>query len=57
MSYVWCPNCWKDVTVKLKTIDGRETVLKPEALDDLRRRLRGRVLEPSDAGYDDSRTV
>ncbi len=43
--------------MKARSIDGRETVLKPEALDDLRRRLRGRVLEPTDAGYDDSRTV
>ena len=40
-----------------RSIDGREIVLKPEPLDDLRKRLRGRVLEPTDAGYDDSRTV
>ena len=43
--------------MKARSIDGSDIVLKPEALDDLRKRLRGRVLEPTDAGYDDSRTV
>ncbi|HJU75490.1 MAG TPA: FAD-binding oxidoreductase [Gemmatimonadaceae bacterium] len=40
-----------------RTLDGREIVLKAATIDDLRKRLRGRVLEPGDPGYDDSRTV
>ena len=40
-----------------KTIEGRELELKPEVLAALKLRLRGPLLVPGDAGYDDSRTV
>ena len=39
------------------TTDGREIDLSPDLLNALRLRLRGPVLVPGDAGYEDSRTV
>lgn len=40
-----------------KTIDGREIALPQATLDALKMRLKGPVLAPGDAGYDESRTV
>ncbi|HVR98176.1 MAG TPA: FAD-binding oxidoreductase [Thermoanaerobaculia bacterium] len=40
-----------------KTIDGREIDLPQAALDGLKLRLKGPVITPGDAGYDESRTV
>ncbi len=40
-----------------KTIDGREIVLPQATLDGLKMRLKGPVLLPGDAGYNESRTV
>ena len=40
-----------------KTIDGREVALKQDGLDGLKARLRGPLLMPGDAGYEESRTV
>jgi FAD/FMN-containing dehydrogenase len=40
-----------------RTLDGQEIELKPEALGGLKMRLRGPVVLPGDAGYDESRTV
>ena len=39
------------------TGDGREVTLKGSAIADLRARLRGRVLLPGHAGYDDARRI
>ncbi len=41
----------------VKTIEGRDVDLKQEAIDGLKMRLRGPLLGPGDAGYDESRTV
>jgi FAD/FMN-containing dehydrogenase len=41
----------------LKTLDGREIELKQDKIDTLKMRLRGPVLLPGGAGYEDSRTV
>ncbi len=43
--------------MKAKMMDGRETELPQATLDSLRMRLKGPLLVPGDAGYDDSRTV
>ena len=43
--------------MKLKTLVGRDIDLKQDKINDLKMRLRGPVLLPGDAGYDDSRTV
>jgi FAD/FMN-containing dehydrogenase len=43
--------------MKIKTLGGREIDLKPEMIDDLKMRLRGPVLLPGEAGYEESRTV
>lgn len=43
--------------MKAKTLEGREIDLKQETLDGLKMRLRGPVLTPGDAGYEESRTV
>lgn len=43
--------------MKVITTSGSEIDLKQELLDDLKMRLRGPVLVPGDAGYDESRTV
>jgi FAD/FMN-containing dehydrogenase len=40
-----------------RTTEGRETDLAPAQIAGLRTRLRGPVLVPGDAGYDESRTV
>lgn len=40
-----------------RTREGREFELKQESLDGLKSRLRGPVLTPDDAGYDEARTV
>jgi FAD/FMN-containing dehydrogenase len=40
-----------------KTITGQEVDLKQEAVEALQRGLRGPLLTPGDAGYEDSRTV
>jgi hypothetical protein len=39
------------------TKEGREFAIGQDALDTLRTRLRGPVLTPGDAGYEESRTV
>ncbi|MBI4262945.1 MAG: FAD-binding oxidoreductase [Acidobacteria bacterium] len=39
------------------TLDGREIDITPAMLADLKMRIRGPVLAPVDAGYEDSRTV
>ena len=41
----------------VKTTAGRDIDLNPSSLDDLKARLRGPVLRPGDAGYDESRSV
>jgi FAD/FMN-containing dehydrogenase len=38
-------------------LDGQVITIDPKSLDDLRTRLRGPLLLPGDAGYEDSRTV
>jgi FAD/FMN-containing dehydrogenase len=43
--------------MKAKTLDSREIDLQQATLDSLKMRLKGPVLVPGDAGYDDSRTV
>jgi len=43
--------------MKAKTVDGREIDLNQDTLDGLKMRLRGPVFRPSDAGYEESRTV
>lgn len=43
--------------MKAKTIDGREIDLPQAALDSLKMGLKGPLLVPGDAGYDDSRLV
>jgi FAD/FMN-containing dehydrogenase len=43
--------------MKVNMMDGCEIDLKQEAVDSLRMRLRGPVLVPGNAGYDESRTV
>ena len=40
--------------MRATTIDGREIDLKQEALDGLKTRLRGPMLVPGDAGYEES---
>jgi len=41
----------------MRTLDGREVDLTQEMLNGLKSRIRGLVLVPSDAGYEESRTV
>ena len=41
----------------MRTLDGREIDLTQDAFNGLKARLRGPVLLPADAGYDESRTV
>ena len=43
--------------MKAKTLDGGEIELQQVALDGLKASLKGPVLAPDEAGYDDSRTV
>lgn len=43
--------------MKAKTLEGRDLDLKPETLAGLKMRLRGPVLAPGEAGYEESRTV
>lgn len=43
--------------MKVKSTDGRELDLQRETFEALRTRLRGPLLFPDDAGYDESRTV
>jgi hypothetical protein len=43
--------------MKMKTKEGHEIELKPDALDSLRMRLKGPVFLPDDVGYEESRTV
>ncbi|MES1241792.1 MAG: FAD-binding oxidoreductase [Acidobacteriota bacterium] len=43
--------------MNVKRMDGGEFELTPEMLGGLRMRLRGQVLVPGDAGYEESRTV
>jgi FAD/FMN-containing dehydrogenase len=43
--------------MKAKTTDGREIDLNQETLNGLKMRLKGSVLLPGDAGYEESRTV
>jgi len=43
--------------MKAKTIGNREVELKAELVNGLKTRLRGPVLLPGEAGYDESRTV
>jgi FAD/FMN-containing dehydrogenase len=44
-------------TMRALTKEGHEFAIKQDALDALRTRLRGPVLTPGDAGYEESRTV
>ena len=46
-----------DPALKAKILDGGEFDLKQDVLNALRMRLKGPVLVPGDAGYDESRTV
>ena len=41
----------------VKTIDGKSASLSPEALDALRGGLRGVLMLPGEAGYDEARTI
>ncbi len=43
--------------MKGKTLDGSEYEFKQDVLDDLKSRLRGAVIAPGEAGYDESRRV
>jgi FAD/FMN-containing dehydrogenase len=43
--------------VGLKTLDGKQHVVSEEALDALRKGLRGKVVLPGEPGYDDARTI
>lgn len=43
--------------MKAKTMDGREIELQQAALDSLKSRLKGPLLVPGDAAYEESRTV
>lgn len=43
--------------MKAKTMEGRDIDLQQDTLNNLKTRLRGDVLMPGDAGYDESRTV
>ena len=43
--------------MRANTTEDREIDLKQNTLDGLKMRLRGPVLVPGDAGYDESRTV
>ena len=43
--------------MKAKTMDGREIDLTQDMLDGLKMRLKGPVLVPGDADYEESRTV
>ena len=43
--------------MRAKTVNGGEIDLKQEAIDGLRMRLLGQLLQPGDAGYEESRTV
>jgi len=40
--------------MKVKTMEGRDIDLQQETLNNLKMRLRGEVLMPGDAGYDES---
>ncbi len=46
-----------DFPVKMKTLDGSDYALSQETLNAFRTRLKGPVLMPGEAGYEDSRTV
>ncbi|MGH9631792.1 MAG: FAD-binding oxidoreductase [Bryobacteraceae bacterium] len=43
--------------MRLRTMAGREIELKQDIVGGLKARLRGQVLVPGDAGYDESRTI
>jgi len=43
--------------MKMKTLDGEQLDLPQDVVDGLKSRLRGPVLTPADAGYEDARTV
>ncbi len=43
--------------MRARTTDGREIDLRPDTVDGLRTCLRGTVLVPGDAGYEEARTV
>jgi hypothetical protein len=43
--------------MRVTPTQGREVELKPGAFDGLKMRLRGPVLLPGEAGYEESRTV
>lgn len=44
-------------SMRVRTLDGGEVELKPEALSGLKARHRGPLLLPEDVGYEESRTV
>jgi FAD/FMN-containing dehydrogenase len=46
-----------ETSMKATTTDGREIELKPDTLGGLKMKLRGPVLVPGEAGYEESRTV
>src|SRR5690242_9243795 len=43
--------------MRIRTMDGRDADLAQEALAALKARVRGAVILPGEAGYDDARTV
>jgi len=43
--------------MKVKTLDGQELDLRQDVLDGLKMRLRGPMILPGDAGYDDARSI
>ena len=43
--------------MRARTLDGREVDLKPDAVNGLKARLRGSLLQPGEAGYTESCTV
>ncbi|HEX4953106.1 MAG TPA: FAD-binding oxidoreductase [Thermoanaerobaculia bacterium] len=43
--------------MNVRTLDGGEAALEPAALEGLKARLKGPVILPGDAGYEDARTV
>ena len=44
-------------SLKVKTMDGGETELSPNAVNDLKAQLRGSLLVAEDPGYDEARTI
>ena len=45
------------VDVRVATLDGTDSMLAETSVDDFKKGLRGELLQPADAGYDDARKV